>query len=374
MDVIAHTLSHAIARPFYRRYAGVFLFLFFLLFGIQPSFADALRFHYAVIQGILQSPAFFLLAFAAAAVYTLTTILFIKQCLQKVAFDFLFLLNAIPPSARLAHLFRLNSLLLAPAGLYGLLVVIIAVLTHRTAMGLLFLAAILVLHVLAAAAALVLLRGAKMNQAVVARRFIPVSLRPSLVLFLLKFIFQKQFAVLLVTKLVSFAGLYFFVQLDHAVFENRMLWLIFITVLAGHSLIVYRNFAFVENELFFYRNMPVPLMRIAAACLVVYTILLLPEGWALRGLWINQQEPGDYVWMVLTGPLFLLLNHALLYAEGMDTGERLKLLFGVWLVFILFSLSRSHWLMPATGFVFSGILFRLSYRQYLQEPAHTGAG
>lgn len=143
-----------------------------------------------------------------------------------------------------------------------------------------------------------------------------------------------------------------------------MLWLLYITILIGHSIIVYKNFHFIEAELNFYRNLPVRNLVTLLSLLGVYTIILLPEAWALRGVIINHGNAKDFIWMILTGPSLLLLLHCLLYTEDMKMEEFLKLLFGIWIVFVFFSLSRSHWLIPAIAITFSTIVFLMSYYKY----------
>ena len=95
MNNITKILNRSIAGPFYRQHAGAFLFLFFILFGIQPSFNDALRTHYAFITGILTSFNFFLIALACWIIYTFKAILFLRSCLQKEMYDFIFDLNSL---------------------------------------------------------------------------------------------------------------------------------------------------------------------------------------------------------------------------------------------------------------------------------------
>ena len=67
---------------------------------------------------------------------------------------------------------------------------------------------------------------------------------------------------------------------------------------------------------------------------------------------------------MLTGPPLLLLIHSLLYSEDNKMEEFLALLFGIWVVFIFFSLSDNRWLMPLIAAVFSFIIFYLSYYRY----------
>lgn len=363
MNSIAKILNRSIAGPFYRQHAGAFLFLFFVLFGIQPSFNDALRTHYAFITGILTSFNFFLIALACWIIYTFKVIIFLRSCLQKEMYDFVFDLNSIQRSGRFMQLLQLSILLLAPLSCYGLFIIGVAIKDHLLLPGLLVILVICMLHLLAAFASYLFIQKAKALQQVVSNKVL-LTLPKTLFGFILKFVFRRQFITLLIVKFLSFGCLYFFVRTEASVFEERMLWMLYLTSLIGHSIIVYKNFHFLESELSFYRNLPIQGFSTLLSLLGVYCILLLPEAWALRALIINKDNTGEYVWMMLTGPFLLLLLNSLLYTEDMKMEEFLKLLFGIWVVFVFFSLSRNHWLLPAICFVFAPVIFLMSYYKY----------
>jgi len=143
-----------------------------------------------------------------------------------------------------------------------------------------------------------------------------------------------------------------------------MLWLLYITALVGHGVIIHRNFNFMENELSFYRNLPVSYGYTFLSFAAVYTVLLIPEIWALKGVLLIQHHAMEYGWLILTGPSLLLLVHALLYGEDLKMQDFLGLLFGIWVVFVFFSLSHMHWLMPVIAFIVGFILFRITYYKY----------
>lgn len=363
MNPVQKIVNRSIAGPFYRQHAGAFLFLFFILFGIQPSFNDALKTHYAIITGILTSANFFLVALACWLFYTIRSAFFFRSCLQKEAYDFLYELNAVQPVKRFRILLHLNILLNAPVACYGLLIFGIAIKDNIIPQGILVLLTIGALIFLATIASYYFLNKAKALQEITSKRF-QIPLPKTLTGFVLKFVFRRQFVTLLIVKLLSFSCLYFFARTEASVFEERMLWLLFITSLVGHSVIVYKNFHFIETEMSFYRNMPVKNIVIILSLLAVYVILLIPEAWALRAVAINQENIADYIWMILTGPSLLLLLHSLLYTEDLTMEEYLKLLFGVWVVFVFFSLSRNHWILPAIALIFGTIIFMISYYKY----------
>jgi hypothetical protein len=364
MGAAGSILHHSIVAPFYRRHAGLFLFIFFLLFGLQPNFKQTLEFHYVIINGIASTPGFFLAASATWFVYALKIIHFLNGCIKNEAYNFLQHLNAVSPGKRFAHLLVLQLQMLAPVLCYGLIVVIIAMINHHITGGLATMIMLTGLCVFTTTATNFLLQKTRR----VAFSIIPTALSfhlpGNLFSFLLKFIFYEQFIMLLLLKSATFSCLYFFVRTDAQVFEERILWLLYLTSLAAHSILIYRNQHFIETKMSFYRNLPVKRLTTLLSLLGVYCIVLLPEIWALRGVAIRQDAIAGYVWMVATGPSLLLLLHCLLYTEDMKMGGFLQLLFGVWIVTVFFSLSSNHWLLPLICLGMAIIIFFTSYDQY----------
>lgn len=365
MKPIHHILNRSVTRPFYRQHAGLFLFTFFILFGIQPGAYHVLLFHYSIIRSILESAGFAGIAFIIWAMYTLKVFLFIRSCMKKEAYDFLYQLQGLREQSCFIYLGRMLLTMLAPMFVYALIIIAIAIKEKLFLPGALVIAAVLFLFLASLLTSWHLLKKGKDNQYI--QKGITLPLRTGLFNILLQFVFHKQFITVLILKTVSFSILYFFAKTDSQVFENRMLWLLYITALAGHGVIIFRNFHFMENELFFYRNLPVTRLYTLCSLAAVYTVLLIPEIWAMKGVVLIQHNPVEYLWLMLTGPALLLLIHSLLYTEHLKMQDFLSILFGIWIVFIFFSLSSMHWLMAAIGFVFSYILFRMGYYSYEEK-------
>lgn len=375
MKAISVILSRSVTEQFYKQHAGAFLFAFFILFGIQPSAADLLQFHYSVIVSILQSATFFGIAALVWSLYTLKAVLFIRGCLKKESYDFIYLLHGVERKTSVLELARMLAVILAPVFVYGSVIMIVAVQRKLWLQGTGVLAMVLLLFAVSVMISWRLIQNGKNNQLTGRKTGLP-GVRSGLFSMLMQFVFRKQFITLLILKTVAFTALYFFAKTDSQVFEGRMLWLLFITVLIGHGVIIFRNFQFMENDLYFYRNMPVSKWYTLLSLLALYSIMLIPEFWALKGIIFIQHDLREYCWLLLTGPSVLLLIHSLLYSEDNKMEEFLALLFGIWVVFIFFSLSGNRWLMPAVGCVFGLVIFMVSYYRYekkvdteVSEPA-----
>ena len=364
MSTTDSILQRSVTAPFNRRHAGFFLFVFFLLFGLQPNFKQTLEFHYVILNGIASSANFFFIAVLTWFLYAGKTIHFFNGCVKNKAYTFLQHLNALSPGKRFFHLLLLQLQLLAPVLCYGLAVVIVAVINHHIAGAIAVMFTLAGLCVFTSTTANFLLQ--KTNQPTLKTRLpsFPLHFHGNLFSFLLKFIFIEQFIVLLLLKLITFSCLYFFAKTDAQVFEDRMLWLLYLTSLAGHSILIYRNHHFLETKMLFYRNLPEKPLITLLSLLGIYTIVLIPEIWALKGVAIQQHAVMNYVWMILTGPSLLLLLHCLLYTDDMKMEGFLQLLFGVWIVTLFFSLSSNRWLMPLIFLGMAVFIFFSSYYKY----------
>lgn len=364
MNNVSSILSRSITTPFYRRHAGFFLFTLFLLFGLQPNFKQTLEFHYVIINGISSSVNFFFIALLIWLLYAFKTIHFFNGCVKSKSFNFLQTLNAISAGKRFLQLLLLQIQLLTPIICYGLAVINVAFINNHFAGGLAVFSSMLCICLISTTSSYYLLQKTKKGKFTFRSPKIPFRLPDNLVKFLVKYIFVEQFIVLLLLKLVTFSCLYYFAKTDALVFEDRMLWLIYLTSLLAHSILIYRNQHFMETKLTFYRNLPVKSLSTLISLLGVYFIVLIPEIWALKGVAIQQHAVIDYIWMVLTGPSLLLLLHCLLYTEDMKMEGYLQLLFGVWIVTLFFSLSSQRWLMPLIFLGMSVFIFYSSYYRY----------
>ncbi len=362
--MLRQVLIRGVVVPFYRRYGGFLLFLFFMLFGIQPSFMDAIHSNYYIALGILTSPVFFIGALTVWMLYAILIVLFYRGLLQQPQYLHLFGLNELPG----LHRFRMAAIITVQLWLpwlcYALLLVAAGIYSHHLLS--LALVTFTLLTLIALSAYLLvfwLKRGLPTHQTKLRLR---LPLPPGLFSFTFRFIANRQWLGLLLLKLAGFFGLYYFVKTDAALLDRRMLGLFYTTLLCGHGVLVFRNVLFLETELNEYRNLPLGLLRTTAAMFLLYLVILLPELYALKGLAFFQLDPWLFAAMAITGPSLLLLLHALVYAQPSNLQEYLQLVFGVWIVFIFFSLSW-NWLAPAIALVVAVVLLAISWRNFEKD-------
>ncbi|MFT3903695.1 MAG: hypothetical protein QM727_10995 [Niabella sp.] len=282
--------------------------------------------------------------------------------MTKETYHFLQALNGFDKRKRIQLLSTTNLWLLTPVILYTLAAMGVAIYIQRY-MQVLLLGGIAILAVIL----LTIYFNYLLTHcnAQVPRRFFPrFKIRGNITLFLLSFLQQKQLRQFLILKTIGFFILYKFVTIDDAVFDYRMLWLFFSICLIGHSVFVFRNFHFLEDELSFYRNLPLSNIKIWLSLFVFYMICFLPEWWALRALGITYHDTAAYLAMVLGGPAILLFFHVLLYANDVNMENFWALTAGVSVLFFFMSMAQQKWLVPVVAIFGTWLIFSVSFRNY----------
>lgn len=361
---IIRILQRSVISPYYKQYAGFFLFLFFVLFGTQRSFDDAVLFHSAIMSTILTSKMFFTIAMGVWLFYTFKVLHFIYSTISKPQYLFLQTLHSLSYAQRFTHILYQQAILLLPATIYFLFVISLG-LYHQhylSVAGIIIVGLLLWIGSTVVGVRLLAIAGNN-NKAGITQKVIRIFPN-NLIGFILKFCTQHIFSSLVTIKLISFFCLYGLARLDNEVYEQRILWMIYISALVGHGVIVYKIHEFTETGLTILRNMAYPIAKIILSLLAVYTILLIPEIWALKSIATHQHQIADYSWLIIFGPCFLLLIHGLLYTDQQKLEHYFSLLFGIWIVFVFFSLSPHRWLMTGFAVLLALICFYTSYYKY----------
>jgi hypothetical protein len=329
--------TQILVKPFYREHAGFFLFVFLVFFGVvQPS--AQLYFHYTLIRGILETPAFMILVAFAWALYALRVRRFILQTLQAPEALFLSKANAGLPGPLTVQCAKTGAALLGPV--IGYAGIIIAVAITRKAPG----------KALEVAAYTALLIGAitwEMRRrlrypgnAISARsgksgsgRMIPYGA------ILLRFLFIENKGVTGAVKVFSLGMLYFLLRIQTPEdYDLRMPFLAFSLALFGHGILLFRCRQLETTRLLFYRSLPVSAIRRASQYALFGIILLAPEMILLGWLTPHPIQPADAAMFAAGGYGLLLTLNAILLARTLTAAEYLKLclvLFGVLYVVVL---------------------------------------
>ncbi|SHG38106.1 hypothetical protein SAMN04488522_105286 [Pedobacter caeni] len=106
-----------LSKEFFAAHAGLFLFGFYLLFGIVES-SQLLSYHKTLMLLIYSSPLILALVFVCWALYALKCLFFVKKQLKTAAYQFVFLLGASARKVQFRLWLKLYALLFLPILLY----------------------------------------------------------------------------------------------------------------------------------------------------------------------------------------------------------------------------------------------------------------
>jgi hypothetical protein len=341
MSIKKSIWGKTLVQSFYREQAGFFLFVFLVFFGVvQPS--TQLYFHYALIRGILETPALMLLVAVAWALYGLRVRRFIVQTLEAPDALFLYKANALPPRQLMTQCVKVIIALLGPVIGYAGIIVAVAIARKAPGKGLeVAVYVVLMIAVLtwemrwrtrypgdAASGPFRNSGGAK-----TILRGVPYWS------ILLRFLFTENKGVLAAVKIFSVGMLYLLLRLQTPDdYDLRMPFLVYSLALFGHGILLFRCRRLETTRLLFYRALPVNAIRRASQYAVFCIILLLPEMIGLGWLTPHPIKPIDAAIFAAGGYGILLALNSILLARTLTAAEYCKLclvFFGILYVVVL---------------------------------------
>lgn len=124
MSISRAILIKTIVKPFYRQHAGLFIFLFTLMFGVV-SVIDGAKFtdyHFLLIQGMMKNSFLFLLVLFVWLLYAKKSEQFVVNILFRPDYSFLNTLSLMEGGKLFRLLFRIQFLLILPIVLYACII------------------------------------------------------------------------------------------------------------------------------------------------------------------------------------------------------------------------------------------------------------
>ncbi|TCC90583.1 hypothetical protein EZ428_15050 [Pedobacter frigiditerrae] len=119
-------LIRTIGATFYQQHVGLFLVVFYLLFGMIQGY-DLILFHKALLLSICSSPLNLLILFGIWILYAVKSLLFVRQKLSQEDYGFVKELTVVSKKAQIVLWIKVYSFLLIPVLCYATLVLITSV-------------------------------------------------------------------------------------------------------------------------------------------------------------------------------------------------------------------------------------------------------
>ncbi len=359
MFSITQLLLKTVVRKFYERHAGLFLFIFFLMFGIVES-THIVYFHLSLITGMINSTLFLLIVLLLWSLYVAKCSLFVSGYFDDTRNSFLLELNRLDHKKRIGWLFYILTLAFIPVISYSVIIIGLAVNQKKY-----WIAAIIVLFHLIALLIASLLLERKIN-----------SLKPSTIrwpalwlnwplpfpVFYLSSLLHKNKMALFFSKAFSFFAMIGFmnIPLDHYDYRTALMGLLF--GLAAHAVIVFEFRKLEDQYLVFTRQLPLSLLTRFIYLTSIYAMILLPE---LVLVMVNPIKIIDGLTIYFAGISFLVFCHCSLFKGQLNMDKHIQtvtILFLVGFGLVLFKLA-----VQAALLLFLLAYFRLNKNYYSYE-------
>lgn len=324
-----------LVRTFYREHAGFFVFVFLVFFGVvQPS--TQLYFHYALIRGILETPALMGLVALAWGLYGLRVRRFILQTLGDPDARFLYKINALPARRIAAQCVRTATVLLGPVIGYAVLIIVVAI--ARNAAGKAMEVSGFV-TLLVAGTAWEMYRRLRYPGGNAKNTGRPGWRRVTYGSILLRFLWAENKGITVAVKIFSCSFLYLFLRVQtREDYDLRMPFLAYSLALFGHGILLHRCRKLETTRLLGYGSLPVNVFRRGTQYALFCFGLLLPEIIVLGWLTPHPIRLIDALAFAGLGYVILLMLESILLAWTLTPAEYLKLcliLFGILYILVL---------------------------------------
>ena len=353
-------------KEFYAINAGYFLFLFILLFGVVSP-TDLVFFHVSLILGMFNSPVFMAAVMLLWLLYSMKCLLFGNKTLSKPENNFLTNLQSFSFKKQLALFFINLFLLYLPVVIYSCFVVALALKHQHTGIAFLLISYQLIICI----------TGTLVWYFNLNNTFIKNNSRLAYLLSKSNAIGKISYPFCLLSytafhrkisffsiKLFSIFVFYILFVLNKNDFNFMNFITVFLIVIMAHAIMPFYYISFMERDLSFYRNLPVPLLKTGLIYFISYCIILIPE---LLFLLVNAH---DYISLTDIFLLYgvavvnLLLFTAILYMEEIRMKQYFKIVFGVFFVSTFVLHFKNYTLLIGAELLIAIMIFIYNYHHY----------
>jgi hypothetical protein len=367
MSISRTILNKILVKPFYRQHAGLFIFLFTLMFGVV-SVIDGAKFtdyHFFLIQGMMKNPFLFLLVLFVWFLYTKKSEQFIVNILLRPDYSFLNLLSIMDGRKLFRLLFRIQFLLILPIILYALIILIAGIYMHEfVKCAIIFLYVISICLVSARWYLYIIHNPGRLN--LTAERRITFKFRetPYWMLFV-RYIGNNKKLLFSGIKLYSCSVLFLMVVNQTRIeYDLRMIILFFSLGILGHGILIHQLRDMEETRLKFYRTIPLSLFKRFGQYAILYFVLLLPEFLTILILTPHYLHLTDAIIIAFLSYGILLFLNSLLFIQFYKMNDYLKILLVLFFIEYFSVLSGTSALLCILLFVSATAMFYFRYYQF----------
>ncbi len=329
MSISRTILIKSFVKPFYRQHAGLFVFLFTLMFGVV-SVIDGAKFtdyHFSLIQGMMKNQFFFLLVLLLWLLYAKKSDQFIVAILRRPDYSFLNILSLLNRKYLYKLMIWIQFLLLLPLVLYACIILVAGCYMHEYTKCLLVSIFITSLCLIGSARYLFIIYNPGRAVFSLTDKFLVRKQNIPYWSIFIRYIFIHKKLLFTGIKLYSCLVLYFMVvNQTRVTYDLRMILLFFSLGILGHGILIHQLRNLEESRLRFYRSMPLLLLNRFAQYAFLFFLLLIPEIITLVFLTPQYLHFKDALSFILVSYSMLLFLNSLLFVKFFRMIDYLKMI------------------------------------------------
>lgn len=329
MKPIYHLILKTLVFPFYQQHAGLFFFVFFLMFGVVES-SQLINYHESLIYGMLSSSLFLVIVLLIWLVYFLKCFVFVAQKCEAPDYHILNELSSLSQVKTFQIFLILFFLIFEPVIIYTL-----AILTLALKSGFYFPSAIIVLFQISS---LILCSWISSQQ--IHKRHLPahftipsfkIPFNRPLFLFYISHLSKNQKVGILLSKIFSILSIYIVLQAMDVNEDIRIPAIALLFGLLAHSFLVFDMKRFEDERLQWMRSLPYHTHFLYLNYLLVFSLILAPEMLLLAGSIGNKITLLDWIELYAFGIGFLVFIYARLFKFVKNTDLYMQFMLWVFL-------------------------------------------
>jgi hypothetical protein len=367
MSISRTILIKSFVKPFYRQHAGLFVFVFTLMFGVV-SVIDGAKFtdyHFSLIQGMMKNHFFFLLVLLLWLLYAKKSEQFIVSILRRPDYSFLNILSLLNRRTLYKLMIWIQFLLLLPLVLYACIIFAAGFYMHEFAKCVVILVFILSVCMICSAWYLFIIYNPGRSVFSVTGKLIFKKSNAPYWSFLIRYILLNKKLLFTGIKLYSCSVLYLMVVNQTRVdYDLRMIVLFFSLGILGHGVLIHEIRNLEESRLRFYRTMPLSLPDRFAQYAILFFCFLIPEIITIIFLTPQYLLYKDAVVFILLSYSMLLFLNSLLFIKFFRMIDYLKIILCIFFMEYFFVLAGYELLLSGLFFVSAISFFAFSYYRF----------
>ena len=367
MSITRKILIKIFVKPFYRQHAGLFVFLFIILFGAvgMVDGAGLMAFHLSLVQGMLKNIYFLLLVFFIWSLYAKKSEQYIGNILRRPDYLFLHMLSQIKSRKLFWQMVWIQFLLFLPVTVYLVIIFAAGIYLHiwlNCLPALFFLVALILV-----CAWWNVYQIKHPGQSGIIKKEI-ITFRPretSYWSLVIRYIWKEKKLLFAGMKIYNCVILYEMVINQTKVeYDLSMIWLFFSFGILSHGLLIYQLRNMEETRLTFYRTVPRSLLNRFLQYALIYLILLVPEFITILTLVPFYLHFSDAILFILFSYSLLLFLNSLLFIQFFKIKDYLKIILCIFLLIYFCVLTVSIPVLCFFLFLSSIGIFQKRYYQF----------